>query len=588
MTFGRMGVSDTVDRRAYFRVTPVRPVAPSHMADLPMHRRFHLLALALFCAAPVTTPLAAQKKPPAPAPARPIVASEIDAHLRFLSSDLLEGRAPGTRGGRLAAEYIAAQLQLFGLEPAGENGSWFQQVPIDIVGAKKETIHATAGGKATATLRYPEDLVVWAGSASPQSRASAELVFAGYGATAPEYKWNDFKTDVKGKILLVLVNDPPAPASEPKMFGGRAMTYYGRWPYKFEEAERHGAIGALIVHTQERAGYPWHTVVGSWAKEQRMLPRDPKLPPPLGVRGWITDSVATALLAQAGLNLAALRTQAESREFRPVATGINVDINFSNTVEHLTSANVLAQVRGHDAKARDDFVILSAHWDHLGIGPIVDGDSIYNGAADNASGVADLLAVARLAAQGPAPRRSMLFAFVTAEESGLLGSQYLAEHPVVPLTATVANLNIDGGNLLGRVKDLNVLGDTKSTLGPHLSTFVKPRGVRLTPEEFPERGSFYRSDHFMFAKAGVPSISIGNGNDFEGKPAGWGTQQAEDYNAHRYHQPDDAYSPHFDLSGAVQLSNIVMDFARALANSAAWPAWNADAEFKRPVRKPAM
>ena len=366
------------------------------------------------------------------------------------------------------------------------------------------------------------------------------------------------------------------------------MTYYGRWPYKFEEAERRGAVGALIVHTTERAGYPWHTVVGSWAKEQRMLPRDAKLPPPLGFRGWISDSVARAMLAQAGLDLNALRTQAESRDFRPVPTGITVSVEFSNGVERLQSANVAGMVRGHDARGRDEFVIMSAHWDHLGIGPVVNGDSIYNGAEDNASGVAVLLAVARGAAQGPAPRRSMLFAFVTAEESGLLGSQYLAEHPLVPLTSTVANLNVDGGNLLGRVKDLNVLGDTKSTLGPQLAAFLRPRGVRITPEEFPERGSFYRSDHFMFAKAGIPSVSIGEGNDFDGRPAGWGTAQHEDYNAHRYHQPSDAYSPQFDLAGAVQLSGIVLDFARVLARSAAWPAWNADAEFRRPTRKSAM
>lgn len=558
--------------------------APGALLLTAMTRLIRLIVLGACCAAPAF----AQKKAAAPPPPRPISAGEIDAYLRFLSSDMLEGRAPGTRGGSLTADYISTQLQSFGLEPAGEGGTWFQHVPIDIVGAKKETIRARARGKATATLRYPEDVVVWAGSATPQSSASAELVFVGYGATAPEYKWNDFKTDVKGKILLVLVNDPPAPAAEPRLFGGRAMTYYGRWPYKFEEAERHGAIGALIVHSQERAGYPWHTVVGSWAKEQRMLPRDPKLPPPLGVRGWITDSVATALLAQAGLDLAALRAQAESRDFRPVATGITLDVAFDNTVQHLRSANILGQVRGRDPKGRDEFVILSAHWDHLGIGPAVNGDSIYNGTVDNASGVADLLAVARVAAQGAAPRRSLLFAFVTAEESGLLGSQYLAEHPVVPLTATVANLNIDGGNVLGRVRDLNVLGDTKSTLGPHLATFLKPRGLKITPEEFPERGAFYRSDHFMFAKAGVPSVSIGNGHDFEGKPAGWGTQQAEDYNAHRYHQPSDGYDPRFDLSGAVQLGNIVMDFARVLANSAAWPAWNVDAEFKRPVRKPAL
>ncbi len=531
-------------------------------------------------------PLAAQGKPAAPL--RPITTREIDAHLRFLSHDLLEGRAPATRGGRLAAEYIATQMQAYGLEPAGDNG-WFQKVPIDIVGAKQETIRASATAKATATLRYPDDVVMWGGSASERSVARGELVFVGYGATAPEYKWNDFKdVDVKGKVLLVLVNDPPAPAGEPTLFGGRAMTYYGRWPYKFEEAERRGAVGALIIHTTERAGYPWHTVVGSWAKEQRMLPRPATAPAPLGVRGWITDSMATALLAQAGLDLAQLRTKAESRDFRPVRTGIAVDLAFDNTVQHLQSENVLGMLKGKDPKGSSEFVVLSAHWDHLGIGPAVGGDSIYNGAEDNASGTANLLAVARAAAEGARTRRSMLFAFVTAEESGLLGSQYLAEHPPVPLTLTVANLNMDGGNLLGRVKDLNVLGDTKSTLGPQLSTFLQPRGIKIVPEAFPERGAFYRSDHFMFAKAGIPSVSIGAGDTFEGRPAGWGVQQGEDYTAHRYHQPSDGYRPDFDLSGAVQLSGIVLDFARVLGNSSAWPQWAKDAEFKRPTRRPTM
>ena len=419
--------------------------------------------------------------------------------------------------------------------------------------------------------------------------ANAELVFAGYGAVAPEYKWNDFKdVNVKGKIIIVLVNDPPAPATEPKLFGGRAMTYYGRWPYKFEEAERQGAVGALIVHTTERAGYPWHTVVGSWAKEQRMLPRDPRLPPPLAFRSWITDSAATALLKQAGLDLAQLRKAAESRDFRPVATGITLDVSFANTVQHLESENVVGIVRGSDKKLADEYIALSAHWDHLGVGPVVNGDSIYNGANDNASGVADMLAVARVAAQGPRARRSYLFAFVTAEESGLLGSQFLAENPVVAPDAIVANLNVDGGNLLGRTRDLNVLGDTKSSLGPQLGAMVKPQGMRIVPEEFPERGSFYRSDHFMFAKAGVPAVSISEGTDYVGKPKGWGTEMNEDYVAHRYHQPSDQYRADFDLTGAVQLSGIVADFARVLANSASWPTWNKDAEFQRRPKKPAM
>lgn len=522
------------------------------------------------------------------AQAKPISTTEIDGYLRFLSSDLLEGRAPATRGDKLTVEYLASQLRAFGVEP-GANGSYIQKVPIDILDANPATMRIAASGKATARLRYPEDVVVWGGSTVERSAAKAEIVFVGYGAVAPEYRWNDFKdVDVKGKILLVLVNDPPAPAAEPKLFGGRAMTYYGRWPYKFEEAERQGAAGALIVHTTERAGYPWHTVVGSWAKEQRLLPRDAKLPPALGFQGWITDSTATAVLAQAGLNLASLRTQAESRDFRPVATGITLDVAFSSTVSHLESANVVGMVRGSHPTRRNEYIVMSSHWDHLGIGPKVNGDSIYNGALDNASGTANLLAVARVLAQGPKPARSVLFSFVTAEESGLLGSTYFAENPPVPADAMVANVNMDGGNVLGRTRDLNVLGDTKSSLGPQLAALIRPQGMRITPEEFPERGSFYRSDHFAFAKIGVPAVSIGEGNDFEGRPKGWGTQQGEDYTAHRYHQPSDEYRADWDLRGAVQLSNIVLSFTRTLAASAAWPTWNKDAEFQRKVRKPAM
>jgi Zn-dependent M28 family amino/carboxypeptidase len=515
----------------------------------------------------------------------PITTAEIDGHLRFLSSDLLEGRAPATRGGRLAAEYLAAQLRAFGLRP-GLDTSFLQTVPIDVVTADRSTIRLTASGKAAAALRFPEDVVAWAGSAVPSSAASGELVFVGYGAQAPEYQWNDFKdVDVRGKVLLVLVNDPPAPASEPNLFGGPAMTYYGRWTYKFEEAERRGASGMLIVHTTEAAGYPWHTVVGSWSTEQRMLPRPNNAAAPLGVRGWITDSAATALLRQAGLDLVELRARASRRDFRPVSTGITMDMSFRSSVEHMLSENVVGVIRGSDAKLRGQYVALTAHWDHLGIGPAVNGDSIYNGSSDNASGTADILAVARAAAAGPAPKRSLLFVFVTAEESGLLGSKYFAEHPTVPADQIIANLNVDGGNVLGRTRDLNVLGDTKSSLGPSLARFVRPLGMHLSPDEHPERGHFYRSDHFSFAKAGIPSVSIGEGTDFVGRPREWGPQQNEDYTAHRYHQPSDEYRSDFDLRGAVQLSDIVLGFGRWLANTPTVPTWNADAEF-RAVRKP--
>jgi Zn-dependent M28 family amino/carboxypeptidase len=520
-------------------------------------------------------------------PAHPITAGEIDGHLRFLSHDLLEGRAPATRGGELAAQYIASQLRTYGMEPGGPKGSYFQRVPIDVVTADSASLRAraiaTQNGSAGASgipLRFPQDVVIWAGSATPSTDARAELVFVGYGAAAPEYQWDDFKgVDVRGKVLLVLVNDPPAPPAEPNLFGGRAMTYYGRWTYKFEEAERRGAAGALIVHTTERAGYPWHTVVGSWAKEQRMLPRDPKLPAPLRFRGWITDSAASSLLQGAGLDLAELRRRAESRSFRPVPTGVTVDVNFTSRVEHLHSDNVVGILRGHDPELRDEYVAFSAHWDHLGIGPAVNGDSIYNGALDNASGVADVLSVARAAAEWPPTRRSLLFVFVTAEESGLLGSAYFGQSPTVPVERIVADINVDGGNLKGRTRDLEVLGENKSSLGPTLGSMLRPMGMRISPEEHPERGLFYRSDHFSFAKVGVPAVSVGEGTDVVGKPKGWGAQWDEDYTAHRYHQPSDEYRPDSDLSGAVQLSDILLRFGLLVANTPAPPTWNRDAEF---------
>jgi Zn-dependent M28 family amino/carboxypeptidase len=523
-----------------------------------------------------------------------ITASEIDGHLRFLSHDLLEGRAPATRGGELAAQYLAAQLRAFGVAPAGVNGTYFQRVPIDVVAADSATLRVRGGvaygdtAMGHFSLRYPQDVVVWAGSATPSSAAGGDVIFVGYGSTAPEYRWDDFKdVDVRGKILLVLVNDPPAPAAEPNLFGGRAMTYYGRWTYKFEEAERRGAAGALIVHTTERAGYPWHTVVGSWAKEQRMLPRDPKAPPPLGFRGWITDSAATALLRRAGLDLVELRRRAESRSFRPVPTGVSINVAFRNTVRHLHSDNVVGVVRGRDPALREQYVAYSAHWDHLGIGPAVNGDSIYNGALDNASAVADLLAVARVASQSPPPRRSLLFVFVTAEESGLLGSAYFAQSPTVPIERIVANINVDGGNLKGRTRDIKALGENKSSLGPMLAAMIRMMDLRISPEEHPERGYFYRSDHFSFAKVGVPAIWIEEGTDVVGKPSGWGSAWDEEYTARRYHQPSDEYRPDFDLSGAVQLSEILLRFGLLVANAPRAPTWNPDAEFAA-LRRPAV
>ena len=511
----------------------------------------------------------------------PMPISEIRANIRFLSSDVLEGRAPATRGGALAEQYIAAQLESYGVKP-GSGGSYFQRVPIDVVTSDPKTIKVTASGKATANLHSTDDVVVWAGSVAPSSEAKGELVFIGYGAKAPEYRWDDYKgMDLKGKILLVLVNDPPATAAEPNLFAGKAMTYYGRWTYKYEEAERQGAAGMLIIHSTFEAGYPWQVVVGSNSTEHRLLPRPANAPAPMGVRGWIQHDVAADLLKQAGLDLAQLVTQADSRDFRPIPTGITIDMSFANTVAHMSANNVVGVVAGADPKLASQYVVYSAHHDHLGIGPAVNGDSIYNGAYDNASGVAAILAVAHAAARAPTkPKRSQLFAFVTAEESGLLGSEYFGEHPPVPIRDIVAAVNVDEANPEGLVRDVNVMGDDKSSLGPAVAAMLKPDGIRISPDAQPQAGHFYRSDHFSFARVGIPSVTISAGTDFVGKPAGWGKAHEEEYTSKHYHQPSDEYDPNWPLTGTAQIADIAYRFGTRLANAPTIPSWNANAEFR--------
>ncbi|MEO7217011.1 MAG: M28 family peptidase [Gemmatimonadaceae bacterium] len=545
---------------------------PKFPPAIPAGLAFVVISCAPSAPSPVSSSSAAQATMSIPA---------IRANLRFLSSDLLEGRAPATRGGALAEHFIATQLESYGVEP-GMNGSYFQQVPIDVVTAEPATIKVTASGKARANLQSTRDVVVFAGSAMPRSAARGEVVFVGYGAKAPEYKWDDFKgMNLKGKILLVLVNDPPATAAEPSLFGGKAMTYYGRWTYKFEEAERQGAAGMLVIHSTYEAGYPWQVVVSSWASEIRMLPSPANAPTPLGVRGWIQHDVAASLLQQAGLDLTALVKQADTREFRPVATGITMDMSFVNNVAHLSANNVVGVVHGSDPKLASQYVMYSAHHDHFGIGPAIKGDSIYNGAYDNASGVAAVLAIAHAAAlESVKPKRSRMFVFVTAEESGLLGSQYFGEHPPVPARDIIADLNIDEANPDGPVRDLLVMGDTKSSLGPELAAMLKPDSIRLSPDAHPEAGSFYRSDHFSLARVGIPSVTIGAGTDFVGKPAGWGKAHDEDFVTNRYHQPSDEFNPQWPLTGTAQLADIGYRFGVQLANGSTIPIWNPDAEFR--------
>ena len=515
------------------------------------------------------------------APSR-ITAQEIDAHLRFLASDLLEGRAPATRGGRIAEEYIATQLQAFGVKPGVGDSSYFQRVPIDVVKADPATIHVVASGKANANLRFTDDVVVWPGSATDASSARGELVFVGYGAVAPEYKWDDFKnTDVRGKVLLVLVNDPPAPASEPNLFGGKAMTYYGRWTYKYEEAERRGAAGVLIVHTTGPAGYPWHVVVNSNSTEHRLLLRDPAAPAPIGVRGWITDSAATALLAQAGLNMTQLRRQAESRDFRPVSTGITIDASMKNSLQHMSANNVVGVVRGIDPKVRDEYVAYIAHWDHLGIGPAVNGDSIYNGAKDNAVGTAGLLEIARAFSRlKTPPKRSVLFLAVTAEEQGLLGSQYYTVSPLYPLAKTAAAINMDAINVNGRTRDLTLVGYGASDLDDYARDAAGEQGRIIRPDPEPDKGYYYRSDHFNFAKAGVPAMYADEGTEFIGKPEGYGERVRNDYTNRDYHAPSDEVTADWDLSGSREDLKLFFAVGFRVAEAAKLPEWKPGNEFR--------
>ncbi|WP_071824774.1 M28 family peptidase [Gloeobacter kilaueensis] len=514
--------------------------------------------------------------------APPISIGAIDGYLRFLSSDLLEGRAPATRGGELAEEYIASVFHSLGLEPGMPDGSYFQKVPITVSTLRRDSLKMQAvAGSQTLALDSPEAAIFWSNRTESHTDVDGEIVFVGYGAKAPEYRWDDFKQSVRGKVLLVLVNDPPATASEPRLFGGRAMTYYGRWVYKFQEAERQGAAGAIIVHTPERAGYPWHTVISSWSGDQRFLAPAGDAPAALPVRGWITDTAARQLLALKGLNLDTLVSQAARRDFQPVATGIRLVGSFDTDVRSIEARNVVARLSGADPRFKQQAVLFTAHHDHLGIGPAVEGDRIYNGANDNASGVADLLAMAQAAKLAPPPKRSLYFAAVTAEESGLLGSAYFAEHPSLPLDRIVANLNIDGGNLLGRTRDLVVQGENKSTLGDLLRLVAREQNLTTSPDPFPERGAFYRSDQFSLALRGVPALSVAAGTDFIGRPRGWGKAQLETYVAKRYHQPSDEYRPGLDLSGAAQLSRLVLSVGLTVANAPNLPQWKPDSEFQR-------
>ena len=509
------------------------------------------------------------------------------AHVKFLSDDLLEGRGPGTRGGELAAKYIAAQMEVMGLKGAGANGSYFQ--PVSLVGVKADpnTVLNVSGNGKNETFKFADEFVAFTGAQKDDVSIDADTIFVGYGIDAPEQKWNDYKgnkADYRGKVLVMMVNDPPATEAEPNLFGGKALTYYGRWTYKFEQAARMGAAGVILIHTDDSAGYKWQVVRtsnGSWRYDVERTAKDKT--PFLQMRSWVTEDTARRLFAVAGKDLDKLREDAKSRNFKPVNLGLRTKINIKSELKRVSSANVVGTIEGSDAKLKDEYVVYSAHYDHLGVGaPNKTGDNIYNGAVDNATGVASVLAIAEAIQKMPRkPKRSSLFLIPTAEEQGLLGADWYSKHPIFPVEKTAANVNLDSVTVLGKVKNFSALGVERSSLKAIVEQVARERGLRLVPDARPEQGLFYRSDHFPFARVGVPSLNMEAGDDFVGRPAGWGEEQFKIYNSQNYHQPTDEYKDSFDFSGTVQMAEISLAIGLKAANAPGLQAYNATDEFAK-------
>lgn len=552
---------------------------------MPARFRFGLLLPLLGISLLSITVLSQQRRPAGPR----INEATVRAHVKFLSDDLLEGRGTGARGGELAAKYIAAQLQALGLKGAAPGDSFFQ--PVSLVGVKadpKTTLLVTGqSGKENLVLAFADDFVAFTGAQTENVDVNADLVFVGYGINAAEQRWNDYKggpDDYRGKILVMLVNDPPATTEEPNLFGGKALTYYGRWTYKYEEAARRGAAGVILLHTDQSAGYPWSVVRtsnGSWRFDIARTQNDPT--PFLKFRSWATDDASRKLMKLAGQDLDALRSRAASRDFQPVNLGLKAKLNLKSEVQRVLAPNVAGILSGSDPNLRDEFVVYSAHWDHLGIGaPNKAGDTIYNGALDNATGVAAVIAIAETLSKLPPaqrPRRSSLFLFPTAEEQGLLGAEWYSKHPLVPIEKTAGNVNLDSLNVLGPTNDFIPLGAERSTLKAVVEAVARERGMRVSPDARPEQGSFFRSDHFPFAKVGVPSISLKEGNDYVGRPQGWGEEQFRAYNTAHYHQPSDELRDSWDFRGLIQEAEIAMAIGRRIADMQAMPKFNPDDEF---------
>ncbi len=510
------------------------------------------------------------------------------ADIKTLSSDEFEGRAPGSKGEELTVKFLEDQFKKIGLQPGNTDGTFVQSLPLVGITASNTRPLTVSGNGKKATFKWRDDLVAWTKRVTDTSSLeNSELVFAGYGVTAPEFKWDDFKdVDVKGKTIVVLVNDPQIPSAsdpsqlDPSMFNGKAMTYYGRWTYKFEEGARRGAAGILIVHETGPAGYPFSVVQGNLGERFDLITPDKNMGR-ASIEGWVSLDAAKKILSMAGQDFDALKKQALTREFRPVPLGLSASVAISNKLRTIQSKNVLAKLEGSDPQLKDQWVVYTAHWDHLGIGAPVNGDKIYNGALDNASGVAQVLEIARaFTAVEPRPKRSMLFLMVGAEEQGLLGSQHYAEQPVYPLAKTLAAINIDGVNQWGKTKDLTVIGMGASDLDDYLREAAATQGRTLRPDPESEKGFYYRSDHFNFAKKGVPALYTDTGIDFVGKPAEYSQQKRDEYTNKDYHAPSDEVKPDWDLSGAAEDAQLLFLVGYNVANAGKFPEWKPGNEFK--------
>ncbi len=509
-------------------------------------------------------------------------------HVRTLASDDFEGRAPGTIGEQKSVAYIENEFRKLSLLPGHPDGTYIQDVPLTGTTAQQPVSTYRAAGR-TLSPAFPGESVIWTKRAVPAVQvADSEVVFVGYGVVAPEYGWDDYKgVDVRGKTILMLINDPPIPDPahpgqlDDKMFKGRAMTYYGRWTYKYEIAAEKGAAAAIIVHETGPAGYPFFVIVGSNSRENFDLRSENKNMDRAAVEGWMTLDKAKELTRMAGHEFTTLKTAALRKDFRPVPLGIRANFAITNVLRDIASRNVIAKLEGSDPGLKNEYLIYTAHWDHLGKNPNLKGDPIYNGAVDNATGVASLLELARAFAALPTkPKRSILFLSVTAEEKGLLGAKYYATHPLYPLSKTVANLNMDAMTPWGRTRDVNIIGIGNTTLEDLLEAAAKEQGRVITPDAEPEKGRYFRSDHFEFAKVGVPALYGKSGEDYLGKPSGYGKTRSDAYIENDYHKVSDEMRPDWDLSGAVEDTQLLFAVGWQVATRMEFPAWKPGSEFR--------